>query len=76
MGTLRASSPHSQGGLGAAQLDAWQTEDQYSRLCSHRQANFTHCADPLGQTDAGLFVFLGSPCLKSWLFLERGPRAY
>ena len=54
-----------QGGLGAAQLGAWQTAGQRPRLCSHRQANFTHRADPRGQTNAGLFVFLGSPCLKS-----------
>lgn len=77
MGTPRASSAASerqsarrreapsQGGPGAAQLGAWQGAGQRPRLCSHRQANFTHRADPRGQTDAGLFVFLGSPCLKS-----------
>lgn len=51
--------------LGQPSWEPGQTAGQRPRLCSHRQANFTSPRCLRGQRDVGLFVFLGSPCLKS-----------
>lgn len=64
-----------QGGLGAAQPGAWANSGQRSRLCSPRQANFTHHGWRAWADGRGTVCFPWEPMFEVLTIFKMGPRA-
>ena len=63
-----------QGGLGTAQLEAWANSGQCSRLCSPRQANFTHHGWRARADGRGTVCFPWESMFEVLTIFKMGPR--